>query len=194
MSRRTFQPPARTLAQWLVLAAGQRQLALVGLAVAVGLGLIAVARSVEYSSLRLDRASADVQRIIDARTLRLALIDGPTGQPPTLDIQLAGVRVPPSWATASQGRLRTLVENHTVTMVPMLNLAQRPGVPIDALIYRDDGLLINQALLIDGYAQADPASAGDLADWFERAARTARNRGRGLWPEPHWQNDPKMDR
>lgn len=189
MSRSRLNPPARSLGQWLAVAAGQRRLAMIGLAVAIALGLITIVRSVEYSSLRLDRASAEVQQIIDARTLRLKLLDAPGGRPTTLDIQLAGVSVPIEWSDATRAYLNTLLNGRTVTMVPMLDLAQRPGVPIRALIYRDDGLLVNEALLLDGYAQAHPASAGDLAGWFERLARTAANRARGLWPEPEWQTE-----
>jgi hypothetical protein len=48
-----------------------------------------------------------------------------------------------------------------------------------ALVYRDDGLFLNEHLVDRGLARADPGAARPWARWFGRVERRARADGRG---------------
>jgi len=53
-----------------------------------------------------------------------------------------------------------------------------------ALVYREDGLFINEHLVDRGLGRADPGAARPWAKWFGRVERWARADGRGRWSAP----------
>jgi endonuclease YncB( thermonuclease family) len=128
------------------------------------------------------RLRGRVVEICDAMTLR---VRDQTGH--ERKVRLEMVEVPPTWQAAARRWLAERLIGREVTLVLIAGGEDGAATP-GAMVYRDDGPLINEEMIDRGYARfAGPVDGSltddqaKLADWLGRVERWARADGRGLW-------------
>jgi len=96
-------------------------------------------------------------------------------------ITLLGITIPDDWAATSHAAISELIHGRAVLVVFDVE-SDREGVT-PALVYRDDGLLLNEHLLDRGLARYNGQACQGLGAWFGRIEGFATSGGRGLWAD-----------
>jgi hypothetical protein len=114
-----------------------------------------------------------VTAIVDAVTLEIQTDTPTTG---THRLRLLGVTCPADWQPTTRAWLTAHLLGRRVIV------RFDPAASADmGVVYRDDGLMINESLIDGGLGQADSQSRHELAVWFARLDGWARKDGRGQW-------------
>lgn len=128
------------------------------------------------------RLRGRVVEIRDAETIR---VRNEAGRERVVRLEM--LEVPPTWQAAARRWLAERLIGREVTLVLIAGGEDAAATPA-AMVYRDDGPLINERMIDRGYARfAGPADGSlpddqaKLADWLGRVERWARADGRGLW-------------
>ncbi len=120
-----------------------------------------------------DRRTGRVMRVADGLHVAV-LFDGASE---VERVRLCGVRRVDAWAADAESWLRRAVVGRRVMVI------LPAGAGGAALVYRDDGLFINEHLVDQGLATAEAEAPAPWGPWFGRVEGWAREGGRGGWGE-----------
>ena len=149
----------------------QRRIALgAGAALLVAITALTVNAACESSASLRDRGAGRVVSAIDSSTLRIAMAGGNI-----IDVKLLGLRVPDDWQPAAHAYLHDQAVDRAV-MITLDGIA--------AYVYTDADVLINEAMVRDGYAIADESIDHALGPWLIRLTAWAKRDGRPRAPKP----------
>lgn len=167
------RPPTQPLHQWLAAQSRRRQLT----AFAVVTAVVTVAAAVAYRAgggptLEYDRTMVTFVGFDSAGRMRIEPSDGAART-----VRLLGLRdeaeqrlEPPDWL--EPGNRLTLTEH-----IPEDDAAAGGMV----YAYNEQGWLVNEKLIAEGFAAADTGVQHPLADWFGRLEGYARRSKVGVW-------------
>lgn len=96
-------------------------------------------------------------------------------------LRLACVNVPEHWRAAALVNLNEQLAGRRVMVVFDKPFADRPVPGAAVMVYREDGVLINEWLIDDGWAEFDGDTGHSLGVWLNRLHDYARKSGRGMW-------------